>query len=64
MAGAKYSPGFDDPSARPFAVALRRAVLFATVTVAIAAVLAITFWVRPSLWEELRLLLAGAGVRV
>ena len=49
MAGAKYSPGFEDPSARPVAQALRRWILGATVVVALAAVVAITLWFWPTL---------------
>jgi hypothetical protein len=63
MAGMKYSPGFDDPSARPLAVALRRVILFATVAVAVTAVVAITFWLRPSLWDEVGRLVGAIASR-
>ncbi len=49
MAGAKYSPGFDDPSARPVAHALRRWILGATLVVALAATVAIALWFWPML---------------
>lgn len=49
MAGAKYSPGFDDPAARPVANALRRWVLGAVCVVLLAATVAIALWFWPML---------------
>ena len=53
MAGMKYSPGFDDPPARP--KLLRARVLAVAVTVIAAGVLGATFlaYLSPSLMVEL-----------
>jgi hypothetical protein len=54
MAGMKYSPGFDDPSARP-KIARSRALVVVAATLLGAAVLGLTFmaYLSPSLMVDL-----------
>jgi hypothetical protein len=53
MAGMKYSPGFDDPSARPKAARTRGLVVAVTVLGAAALVLTFMAYLSPSLIVDL-----------